>query len=67
MLAEADVRAAAGTRRPAYRDGNVLRWLSAYAASMVGDSVYFVALSWAAARSGSPGQAGLVLAVGAVP
>ncbi|MEU6994767.1 MFS transporter [Streptomyces sp. NPDC046465] len=53
--------------RPAHRDGNVLRWLSAYTASMVGDGIYFIALSWAAARSGSPGQAGLVLAVGAVP
>ncbi|NBE54516.1 MFS transporter, partial [Streptomyces boluensis] len=53
--------------RPAHRDGNVLRWLAAYTASMVGDAVYFVALSWAATRTGSPGQAGLVLAVGAVP
>jgi len=55
------------TEKPAYRDGNVLRWLSAYTASMVGDSIYFVALSWAATRTGSPGQAGLVLAVGSVP
>ncbi|WP_063760768.1 MFS transporter [Streptomyces aureocirculatus] len=52
---------------PAHRDGNVLRWLTAYTASMVGDSVYFVALSWAAARSGDAAQTGLVLAVGAVP
>ncbi|MEU7580489.1 MFS transporter [Streptomyces sp. NPDC041068] len=59
--------AVAVTERPAHRDGNVLRWLSAYTASMVGDSAYFVALSWAATRSGSPAQAGLVLAVGAVP
>ncbi|GGY46100.1 MFS transporter [Streptomyces xanthochromogenes] len=53
--------------RPAHRDGNVLRWLAAYTSSLVGDSVYYMALSWAAARSGSAGQAGLVLAVGAVP
>ncbi|MFF1958584.1 MFS transporter [Streptomyces sp. NPDC058220] len=53
--------------RPAHRDGNVLRWLSAYTASMVGDSVYYMALSWAATRTGSPAQAGLVLAVGSVP
>ncbi|WP_447036814.1 MFS transporter [Streptomyces sp. DSM 118878] len=59
--------AAAVAAPPAHRDGNVLRWLGAYTASMIGDSVYFVALSWAAARSGSPAQAGLVLAVGAVP
>ncbi|MFJ2770240.1 MFS transporter [Streptomyces sp. NPDC087300] len=59
--------APAVTERPAHRDGNVLRWLGAYTTSMIGDSVYFVALSWAAARTGSAGQAGLVLAVGAVP
>ncbi|MEV8564199.1 MFS transporter [Streptomyces sp. NPDC051322] len=53
--------------RSAHRDANVLRWLGAYTASTVGDSVYYLALSWAAARSGSPAQAGLVLAVGAVP
>ncbi|WP_406380879.1 MFS transporter [Streptomyces sp. NBC_01618] len=53
--------------RPAHRDGNVLRWLSAYTASMIGDSVYYMALSWAAARSGSATQAGLVLAVGSIP
>lgn len=53
--------------RPAHRDANVLRWLAAYTLSMVGDSVYYMALAWAAARSGSPTQAGLVLAVGAVP
>ncbi|MEV7086526.1 MFS transporter [Streptomyces sp. NPDC093085] len=45
----------------------MLRWLGAYTASMVGDSVYFLALSWAAVRSGTPAQAGFVLAVGAVP
>ncbi|MFD3921575.1 MFS transporter [Streptomyces sp. NPDC058595] len=53
--------------RPAHRDANVLRWLAAYTMSMVGDSVYYMALAWAATRSGSPTQAGLVLAVGAVP
>ncbi|MFB6718029.1 MULTISPECIES: MFS transporter [unclassified Streptomyces] len=53
--------------RPAHRDGNVLRWLGAYTASMIGDSVYYMALAWAAARSGSATQAGLVLAVGSIP
>ncbi|MFJ9677431.1 MFS transporter [Streptomyces sp. NPDC101194] len=53
--------------RPAHRDGNVLRWLGAYTASMIGDSVYYMALAWAAARSGSPTQTGLVLAVGSIP
>lgn len=55
------------TARPAHRDGNVLRWLAAYAASVVGDSVYFLALGWAANQVGGAAQAGLVMAVGAVP
>ncbi|MEV0490379.1 MFS transporter [Streptomyces atratus] len=53
--------------RPAHRDGNVLRWLGAYMASMIGDSVYFMALAWAAARTGSATQTGLVLAVSSIP
>ncbi|MFF3309506.1 MFS transporter [Streptomyces sp. NPDC002952] len=53
--------------RPAHRDGNVLRWLCAYTASMVGDNVYYIALSWAAVQAGTPSQAGLVMAVSAVP
>jgi MFS family permease len=53
--------------RPAHRDPNVLRWLGAFTASTVGDGIYFMALSWAAARVGGPAQAGLVLAVGSVP
>ncbi|WP_406528757.1 MFS transporter [Streptomyces sp. I8-5] len=57
---------AAGAR-PAHRDVNVLRWLSAYTASVTGDVVYFLALSWAATRSGGPSQAGMVVAAGALP
>ncbi|WP_329024363.1 MFS transporter [Streptomyces sp. NBC_01423] len=53
--------------RPAHRDGNVLRWLGAYTASMIGDSVYYMALAWAAARTGSASQTGLVLAAGSIP
>jgi hypothetical protein len=52
---------------PAHRDGNVLRWLGAYTASMIGDSVYYIALSWAAVQAGSPSQAGVVMAISAVP
>ncbi|WP_137989962.1 MFS transporter [Streptomyces vilmorinianum] len=59
--------AASPPSRPAHRDPNVLRWLGAYASSAAGDSVYYLALSWAAVRGGSPAQAGLVLAVSAVP
>ncbi|MFF3390485.1 MFS transporter [Streptomyces sp. NPDC002669] len=53
--------------RPAHRDANVLRWLGAYTASMIGDSVYYMALAWAAARTGDPTQTGLVLAAGSIP
>ena len=56
-------RPAPAPARPAHRDGNVLRWLGAYTASMVGDSVYYIALSWAAVQAGTPAQAGLVMAV----
>ncbi|MFF8091556.1 MFS transporter [Streptomyces sp. NPDC016675] len=56
-----------GCAVPAHRDGNVLRWVAAYTASMVGDTVFFLALSWAAVQNGSPAQAGIVTAVSAVP
>lgn len=60
--------AASGTTaRPAHRDPQVLRWLGAYTASTLGDSVYYLALSWAAVSGGSPAQAGLVVTVAAVP
>ncbi|MGW2614568.1 MFS transporter [Streptomyces sp. NPDC001500] len=59
--------ARAADERPAHRDGNVLRWLAAYASSMAGDGVYYVALSWAAVQAGTPAQAGLVLSVSALP
>ncbi|WP_017238757.1 MFS transporter [Streptomyces sp. SS] len=53
--------------RPAHRSPQVLCWLGAYTASTLGDSVYYLALSWSAVSSGSPAQAGLVMAVAAVP
>ncbi|MGW0224654.1 MFS transporter [Streptomyces tendae] len=62
-----DVHIPAAASAPAHRDGNVLRWVGAYTASMLGDSVFFLALSWAAVRQGSPAEAGIVTAVSAVP
>ncbi|MFF2008304.1 MFS transporter [Streptomyces sp. NPDC058195] len=59
--------AAVESERPAYRDANVLRWLAAYTASVTGDVVYFLALSWAATRVAGPSQVGLVVAAGALP
>lgn len=60
-------RSSAGSSVPAYRDGNVLRWLTAYAASVLGSSVFFLALAWSATRVTGPAQVGLVLAIGALP
>ncbi len=68
MTVTAPVRSGRDTAGPpAHRDGNVLRWLAAYTASMMGDNVYYLALSWAAVRAGTPAQAGLVMAASAVP
>ncbi|MFE6978070.1 MFS transporter [Streptomyces sp. NPDC057682] len=52
---------------PAHRDPNLLRWLGAYTASVMGDVVYFLALSWCATRAGGPSLAGFVIAAGALP
>lgn len=43
------------------------RWLVAYAASLIGDGVYFLALGWAAAQVAGPAEVGVVMAAGAVP
>ncbi|MGW7403669.1 MFS transporter [Streptomyces sp. NPDC054833] len=55
------------TVRAAHRDPDVLRWLGAYTFSMLGDSVYYIALSWAAVQAGTPAQAGLVMSASALP
>lgn len=52
---------------PAYREPAYLRYISGQAISIIGDQVWYVALSWAAVRMTSPGVAGLVLAVSAIP
>ncbi|MET8485319.1 MFS transporter [Streptomyces tendae] len=62
-----DAHIPAAASAPAHRDPNVLRWVGAYTASMLGDSVFFLALSWASVRQGSPAEAGIVTAVSAVP
>ncbi|MER0244553.1 MFS transporter [Streptomyces sp. HSW2009] len=52
---------------PAHRDRNVLRWLTAYTISLIGDGVYFIALGWSAQQAAGPAEVGLVMASGAVP
>ncbi|WP_420031388.1 MFS transporter [Streptomyces sp. cg28] len=66
-MATADTALPERAHRPAYRDGNVLRWLAAYTLSLVGDSVYFVALSWSAQKAVGAAEVGFVLAAGALP
>ena len=56
-----------GVEALAYRDANVVRWVLGYLSSLMGDSMWFVALGWAAVQAGSAGQVGLVLAAGSVP
>lgn len=43
------------------------RYAAGQAVSVLGDQVYYVALSWVAVRIASPGTAGMLLAVSAVP
>ncbi|GEB62299.1 MFS transporter [Streptomyces gardneri] len=60
-------RVAEPASRPAYKDGTVLRWLAAYTLSILGDSIYFMALGWAANRIAGPAEVGMIVASGAVP
>ncbi|MFJ9328471.1 MFS transporter [Streptomyces sp. NPDC101230] len=65
--AETAIPASPAAPRPAHLDANVLRWLAAYTASLIGDSVYFIALAWSAQKVAGPAEVGLVMAAGAVP
>ncbi|MFG2118598.1 MFS transporter [Streptomyces sp. NPDC048710] len=67
MTATLTPSAAVTDARPAHRDPNVLRWLGAYTSSMLGDSIYYIALSWAAVQAGTPAQAGVVMSASALP
>jgi len=53
--------------RPAFRESSYRRYVFGEAASVIGDQVWFVALSWAAVQVASPTTAGVVLTVSAVP
>jgi MFS family permease len=53
--------------RPAYREIPYLRYVAGQAVSVLGDQVWYVALSWAAIRLAPPGVAGLILAVSSLP
>lgn len=55
------------TVRPAYREPTFLRYVAGQAVSVLGDQVWYVALSWVAVRLASPAVAGLILAVSSLP
>ncbi|WP_168200949.1 MFS transporter [Allokutzneria sp. NRRL B-24872] len=55
------------TAIPAYRVPQYRRYVAGEAISVLGDQIWYVALSWAAVQLASPGVAGVVLAVSAVP
>ncbi|HZE39398.1 MAG TPA: MFS transporter [Stackebrandtia sp.] len=53
--------------RPAHRDPAYLRFTTGQAISVLGDQIWYVALSWAAVKLASPGVAGMVLTVSSIP
>src|SRR5690349_13952999 len=53
--------------RPAYREAAYVRYVTGQAVSILGDQVWYVALSWTAVRLVSPGLAGLIFTVSALP
>ncbi|NUT33251.1 MAG: MFS transporter [Hamadaea sp.] len=59
--------AVAEVARPAYRVPSFRRYALGQAVSVLGDQVWYVALSWAAVQVVSPGAAGLLMAVSAIP
>ncbi|GIG66301.1 MFS transporter [Phytomonospora endophytica] len=63
----ATVTAPAPVARAAYREPAYLRYIAGQTVSIVGDQVWYVALSWAAVQLASPAAAGVVLAVSAIP
>jgi predicted MFS family arabinose efflux permease len=63
-----DERASAGSQsRPAHREPAYLRYVAGQAISVLGDQVWYVALSWSAVQLASPAVVGVILAVSALP
>ncbi|MFI1092091.1 MFS transporter [Streptomyces sp. NPDC020917] len=53
--------------KPAYREHSFVRLMFGEGASTVGDQIWYVALSWAAVRSGGPASAGAIMTASAIP
>lgn len=56
-----------GPRRALPRSRDSGLWLFGYAHSLVGDQIFYVALTWTAVQLMSPAMVGLVLVLGSVP
>jgi predicted MFS family arabinose efflux permease len=52
---------------PAHREPAFLRYLGGQSVSLLGNMVWYVALSWSAVRLASPGVAGLILVISSAP
>ncbi|MEU8007638.1 MFS transporter [Catellatospora sp. NPDC049111] len=66
-IAGSPAHTAPPTDLPAHRSPAYLRYLGGQAVSILGDQVWYVALSFSAVQLASPGAAGAVLAVSALP
>ena len=53
--------------RPARKEPEFLRYLGGESVSQLGNQIWYVALSWTAVHLGSPGSAGVLLTVSALP
>lgn len=58
---------AAASPKAAYRDANVIRWLTGFGLGLLGDQIYFIALAWTTTQLFGPSFVGLVLGAGSVP
>ena len=55
------------TRTERSSTGSVVKWLTGFGTSLLGDQIYFLALSWAAVQVAEPSVVGLILAAGSIP
>ncbi|WP_163569207.1 MFS transporter [Fodinicola feengrottensis] len=53
--------------RPAYRESPYVRYVVSQSVSVLGDQVWYVALSWAAVQQSTPAVAGVIVSVSALP
>jgi MFS family permease len=53
--------------RPAYRETPYVRYIVGQAVSVLGDQVWYVALSWAAVQQSTPAMAGVIVSISALP